>query len=129
MNLNKVCTKCSIEKPLENFYENKAGYPASKCKPCHAEYQKEYRSKNDKAYFYTVKARYNIDREQYNEMRDNQESKCKICSKEPKRLYIDHCHDSGKIRGLLCHQCNSGLGMFKDNINNLKNAVRYLNEE
>ena len=37
-----------------------------------------------------------------------------------KAINIDHCHDSGKIRGLLCHQCNSGLGMFKDNINNLK---------
>ena len=39
---------------------------------------------------------------------------------------MDHCHKTKKIRGLLCHTCNSGLGMFKDNIEYLKNAIKYL---
>ena len=43
-----------------------------------------------------------------------------------RRLAIDHCHTTGKIRGLLCHDCNTGLGKFKDDINLLQKAIEYL---
>ena len=42
------------------------------------------------------------------------------------QLVVDHCHKTGKIRGLICDSCNVGLGRFKDNIDNLKNAIKYL---
>jgi hypothetical protein len=67
-----------------------------------------------------------------------QDNKCKICGCEEKRrsasekiaprLCIDHCHKTGVIRGLLCHDCNTGLGKFKDNIELLFKAVNYLDE-
>lgn len=50
---------------------------------------------------------------------------CQICGKE-KRLVLDHCHSTGKIRGMLCNSCNTGLGMFQDDTQRLTNAVEYL---
>ena len=55
---------------------------------------------------------------------------CAICGRVMKdKLFLDHCHKSGKLRGLLCCTCNSGLGMFKDNPELLDNAIRYLKGE
>lgn len=59
-----------------------------------------------------------------------QDNKCKICdtpeSELKQMLHVDHCHKTGKVRGLLCYGCNSGLGGFKDNVNNLRKAIEYL---
>lgn len=71
--------------------------------------------------------------EQYQKLFELQDGKCAICSsKSPggkrERFCIDHCHDTGAIRGLLCVSCNSGLGYFKDKIDNLKSAVKYLEQ-
>ena len=56
--------------------------------------------------------------------------KCKICGKHQSELTlslnVDHCHITGKIRGLLCGNCNKALGLFKDNTKSLKNAINYL---
>jgi hypothetical protein len=64
-------------------------------------------------------------------MRADQENKCKICGipeeKAPRgRLAVDHCHETGQLRGLLCNNCNVGLGQFKDNPNLLTAAIEYL---
>lgn len=68
--------------------------------------------------------------EEYNKMFSHQDGRCKICgtpqSELKKALALDHCHTTGKIRGLLCVRCNLGIGMFADNIIILKNAVEYL---
>ncbi len=55
-----------------------------------------------------------------------QHGKCAICNKTKKLLHVDHCHETGKVRGLLCYNCNNGLGRFKDNIEFLKTAINYL---
>jgi len=60
-------------------------------------------------------------------MEEAQRGCCKICGKDG-YLYVDHCHAGGHVRGLLCPQCNSGLGMFKDSVENLSAAIRYLSE-
>lgn len=70
--------------------------------------------------------KYGITREEYERLVDKQSNKCKICNKVAK-LSIDHCHESGVVRGLLCTQCNSGLGLFKDNTEFLSSAIEYLN--
>lgn len=63
-------------------------------------------------------------------MAEAQEFKCKLCTRpevtRQKRLAIDHCHVTGKIRGLLCHHCNTGLGNFMDDVGLLKLAIAYL---
>lgn len=56
-----------------------------------------------------------------------QKGECKICNTtSTKPLSVDHCHSTGKIRGLLCNPCNMGIGQFKDSIVRLKNAISYL---
>lgn len=77
-----------------------------------------------------IRRKYGITQQQYNEMLQEQNNGCAICGKteEPdgRRLAIDHCHSTGKVRGVLCNNCNNGLGAFGDNINNIKQAIQYL---
>lgn len=74
-----------------------------------------------------LKENYNITLEQYDFLRIQQGQKCLICSRE-QALVVDHCHKFGHVRGLLCSNCNSGLGMFGDNISCLEMAAAYLRE-
>ena len=78
---------------------------------------------------YQIKKNYGITIEQYNEMLKAQNNKCLICHAEFKTMkstYIDHNHITGKVRGLLCVKCNSGIGYLNDDINLLKEAINYL---
>ena len=78
-----------------------------------------------------LKQNYNITLDEYNLMVEAQQNRCLICNTMPlnKKLYVDHNHTTGRIRGLLCHHCNSGLGYFKDNTKFLQKAIEYLNKE
>lgn len=94
------------------------------------EYQKVYKSKKPEFYKKAQRAsalrrQYGITYEQYEDMVEEQKGKCLIC-KEIKALHVDHCHKTGKVRGLLCISCNGGLGMFKDNTKSLQSAIEYL---
>ena len=77
-----------------------------------------------------IRRQYGITLEQYNDMLEKQDYKCAICNDEDevegRRLAIDHCHTSGKIRGLLCGKCNRAIGLLKDNTKLLTNAIKYL---
>ena len=83
-----------------------------------------------------LKRTYGITLIQYQEMLDAQGGVCKICKLLKIRksatdltpLFVDHCHTTGKVRGLLCSQCNSGLGMFEENINYFVEAINYIKE-
>ena len=106
------------------------------CIECHKAYGKKWNLENQerrkeirlKSYF---PREYGITLDRYNEMREEQECSCKIC-KTPEsqslngRLYVDHCHSSKEVRGLLCHSCNTALGHFRDDISNLTAAIEYL---
>lgn len=88
-------------------------------------------SKNKLLYKYrSIEKNYGISKEEYLEMLSKQNNKCLICdtheSKFKRGLAVDHDHITGKIRGLLCHYCNGGLGHFKDNIENMIKAIEYL---
>ena len=74
-----------------------------------------------------LQQRYGITEEQYDLLFDLQEGCCAICKQRfAKRLDVDHCHDTGTVRGLLCNNCNRGLGHFKDNVDYLQSAINYL---
>jgi len=71
----------------------------------------------------TVKAKYGLTLEQYDAIVSGP---CAICGCKPDKPHLDHCHRTGRMRGVLCRKCNLGLGMFKDDVETLKAAVRYL---
>jgi recombination endonuclease VII len=79
---------------------------------------------------------YGITLAQYDEMAVKQGGVCAICGRAPngtnhveRSLVIDHCHDTGKIRGLLCNNCNSGMGMIGDSVEHLEAAIAYLKKQ
>lgn len=78
---------------------------------------------------YFVKSKYGITRAQYDATEDDPNGLCAICRNPPpalKRLYVDHDHTTGIVRGLLCQHCNTALGMFRDNISRMQNAIDYI---
>lgn len=142
MPVNKMCTVCKVAKPFEDFYHglkakkqqyatNKV-YPHARCKDCdHARvrtYHKNNRAKVVKQQLISHRRReYGLTEEQYNDMISSQNNMCAICNKTShKTLHIDHDHETGKVRGLLCSNCNTGIGFFKDDISLLNNAIDYL---
>ena len=78
-----------------------------------------------------LKNRYGVTAFDYDDLAKKQDNKCAICSLTPenKRMDLDHCHKTKQIRGLLCNNCNRGLGHFKDNPVLLNNAIAYLNKD
>ena len=100
--------------------------------PCtdRAEWMRNYRKKNPQKFKeYELKRRLGLPFEDYELMVNNQNNLCAIC-KQPEKfngsLAVDHCHESGDVRGLLCTNCNRGLGHFKDSVEVLNNAIKYL---
>ena len=75
-----------------------------------------------------LKRKYGIDVATYDRILESQNGRCAICHKKPvsERLHVDHNHVTGAVRGLLCNQCNRGLGMLHDSISALKAALTYL---
>ena len=99
------------------------------------EYHRKYYLENkekicERTWRNNLLTRYGITPEQRDQMLIDQDYKCGICECciEGKNAHLDHCHASGKIRKMLCWNCNGGLGNFKDNQELLMKAISYLNE-
>jgi hypothetical protein len=108
----------------EYFQKNKERiYQRNKLNPIDKEKEKHY----------YIKSRYGISKKEYEQMLVDRNFTCDICgykqpenAKKMQKLYIDHCHTTNVIRGLLCFSCNTGLGYFKDNIENITKTIKYL---
>ena len=75
-----------------------------------------------------LKRTYGISGEDYDKMFEQQNGRCAICETHYQVLCVDHCHKTGKVRKLLCRNCNTGIGQLKDNPNLLVKAASYINE-
>ena len=117
----KTCIKCGETKPLSEFYKhatNRSG-KQSHCKTCMIE------SAGTRQY----RVKYNMTREDRQNLIDQQNGQCAICGyffKSEKHTHIDHCHTTNKIRGILCSYCNVALGLLKDSPEILESAIKYL---
>ena len=88
--------------------------------------KKQYREKNLEIYKNArLKRKYGITLEQYNAMSQEQDNVCFIC-KQQKKLVVDHCHNTGAVRGLLCNECNTAIGFLKETPQYFINALEYL---
>lgn len=143
----KLCPKCKESKPLSEYHmrsPNKKGvrYPSPYCKPCTLDDQRERRANgykqpirstehNTRKSWLRLLRKKGITEEVYLQMKSDQGDKCAICSAtsawgRSDKWHVDHCHTTGKVRGLLCSKCNTGLGLFSDNPEVMKIAIQYL---
>ena len=113
-----------------------------KCRACMSVEQKSYRQSKSKEELYLMDRKSNLQKDfgiglsEYEEMFEKQGGVCAICKQEETTiragrvmaLPVDHCHKTGKIRGLLCNSCNRALGKFKDSVEHLLAAASYLEE-
>lgn len=153
----KICACCKEEKPYLDFHKKKKskdGYH-SYCRICTAKKNKEwvqnnkeqqalscknwYSKNKEKANLsgtnWHYKTNYGISYQQFLDLATKQGNICLICKrdltfleKKDSRAVLDHCHTTGKIRGVLCNSCNTALGKFKDSIDILQNAISYLKD-
>ena len=118
-----TCRRCRVSKSLDEFYWDSARagvYPY--CKVCQRSESlaRHYRkAAADPTYLRrkSLKQRYGMTLEAYEEMVEKQEGRCLICGELPPALFIDHDHATGKVRGLLCPRCNGALGVIETHPN------------
>jgi len=133
----KICKYCGEEKKKEEWAFQKHTYrdelsSFGRCKDCVGKRKKSPKIKeiNRKSMLKTV---YGITPEEYNKILERQNFCCAVCKKHlaefKKALSVDHNHETGKIRGLLCQKCNLALGLLEDNLESIRELLRYLEKE
>jgi hypothetical protein len=140
----KMCRKCGEGRPVLDFPPRKAGKDGlnSQCRFCVAERKRVRRaadpSARDKERAYErqphVAARttarnasreYGISIDEFEQMKNRQAGCCAVCGRE-RKLAVDHCHGSGRVRELLCYPCNIALGQVNDDVDLLQELIRYV---
>ena len=123
----------AYQKAYRDKPENKLKKKEYDTKPEIIAYQKAYRAKSETKRLhrtFSLEKNYKISDEEYNKIFNAQNGCCAICGKHQsefkKALFVDHDHLTDKVRGLLCHKCNAALGLLNDNIDLLKLATNYL---
>jgi Recombination endonuclease VII len=126
----RTCTTCNEFKPAKEYEleKDKRAFGGvamrSKCRVCDG----------TRKYKRFIQKTYGISYESYIELLEAQKYCCAICkskvsSSRTTRLFVDHCHETLRVRGLLCSACNHGLGLFKDSPTLLRAAIHYLNPD
>lgn len=110
------------------YFESHREENTARCKKRYRDNKAEYAESGRKRH---LKKKYDITDADFSAMLSKQDGKCAVCRTDTPggrfgKWNIDHCHDSGKVRGLLCWACNTGLGKFKDNEDFLASAIQYL---
>lgn len=133
----KICNECKIEKSVSLFYKDKRRKDglAYQCKDCKKMEVAKSRITNPerwkaKRHRNMLKEKFGLQKKDYDLMYEKQKGKCAICeihqSNLEKKLFVDHCHSSNKIRGLLCQKCNFMIGQASDSVDILLKAISYL---
>lgn len=129
----KTCPTCGIEQPIANFYTQKR-----QCRICIRDHQRRFRAERpDYHHGRNLKQRYGITVDEYESLIANQNNACAICEVEipdkleykgKRRSVVDHNHETGEVRGILCLKCNLVLGHARENTTILYRAIVYLSE-
>ena len=129
----KTCPTCGIEQPIANFYTQKR-----QCRICIRDHQRRFRAaRPDYHHGRNLKQRYGISVDEYETIIASQNSACPICEveisetlgyKQKRPVVVDHNHDTGEVRGILCSMCNMMLGQARESTTILYKAIVYLSE-
>lgn len=132
----KLCNKCGLHKPADkkNFTASD-GYLCSPCNECRNTSRRERKRANPEKYkrgerLRSVKFEYGLDEKGLSALERKSQGRCEICatpfSDLPRAADIDHCHTTQKVRGMLCSNCNTGIGLLKDDVQIMESAIRYI---
>lgn len=134
----EVCTKCHVAQPLDSFHarvRNGVERADGACKACITAQSRDYRNnrmpENVKAKVVVNRA-YQKARKNYGEdgvtvrKRMDAGEPCDSCGEVRNVMAIDHCHNSNKVRGLLCSNCNTALGLLNEDVERMKALIRYI---
>lgn len=116
----KICTLCGEWSPIDNFHKHPRGKLGrhSWCKPCSNGKRRGVRARSgdtpEMKRKWLLKSRYGLTPEGYDRIFSSQGGRCAICREVPARPCVDHDHDSGAVRGILCHHCNIRLPAVED---------------
>jgi hypothetical protein len=130
----KKCTKCKTTKPFSDFGKDKRTKDNlnRNCKKCATAYSIDWWKRNkDKKRNYNYLREYNITLDNVNALIIKQNNCCAICNnvfKNSVDTCVDHCHNTKKVRGLLCNHCNRAIGLFRESVKTMQNAINYLNK-
>lgn len=145
---SKVCCVCEDRKSFDAFYnlKNKSDGKSYRCKVCDGKARQKWTRNNPERSYRSVRSKqlkykYGITLDQYEELLKSQDECCAICGlhyTENKvishgkkhvthNLSVDHNHKTGDVRGLLCNQCNCGLGLLGDTEKSIEKVLVYLN--
>ena len=119
----KICNDCKIFLPDTDFYKrtfssgNVGLQP--RCKKCATKNRRQYYKPHE-----FMRRKFKLTEDQYNDLMINEN--CQICNVELTKKCIDHCHSTNKVRGVLCNNCNTALGLVGDNISVLEKMIKYL---
>lgn len=127
-----ICSGCNKAHPREAM----ARQSRHLCKPCATAKVAAWKAENPERYAHAqrsshLRKNYGMTIEQFDVMFQRQGGKCAICHEAPAdprgfKPHVDHCHTTGKVRGILCGRCNKALGQFKDDATLLRRAIHYL---
>jgi hypothetical protein len=120
------CYRCGERDP-DKFPPSRVKRGSGTCRACNCLLQRDYTKRRPEA---SRKARlkhfYGITPEAVEQMIEKQKGACACCGASDRRLVVDHCHKTGRVRGMLCSQCNVGIGYFGDCADRLLKAIAYL---
>lgn len=129
-----LCRKCKIKLSPKNSYVRKRGKRAGQligaCRKCNHQGYVDWRKNNPiRARARGMLNRYGLDFSTYAQALERQDNRCMVCREKfskPPQIDHDHTKPSFRLRGLLCHLCNKGLGCFRESVPTLKSAIQYL---
>lgn len=127
----RECTICQVWRPFTEFHKHTRGFMGrhSQCRECHNRLKRERRlvrpQPPGQKRAQSLKSRYGLTPDAYDELFASQDGKCAICQDVPARPCVDHDHDTGQTRGILCHYCNIRLPAI-ENANYRLPALAYL---
>jgi hypothetical protein len=118
-------------KAREHWHRTQREYTSEQLESRKRAQRKRYARNPDRFASHSLKTAFGITLSDYNRMLLSQGGVCAICAGEnqvPIRFAVDHCHATQVVRGLLCKNCNTGLGLFNDDVGKLHAAIRYLSK-
>lgn len=124
----KYCPRCAEIKDVGEFGKNQANKPGltDYCKPCHNRVMREQRiGRNGSTRNFHLVRRYGVTEAEVDAMIERQGGRCLIC-RVGAAEHVDHDHRTGAVRGVLCFNCNGGLGQFKDRKDTMARAINHL---